>query len=86
MAYRPNPTYRISRVNTWVGKQPSEVMKPDWTLLPTVYGVEGTSDSFFDVRVINPYARSNRTENTQAMLSRHDNMKRRAFEQRIREV
>ena len=42
--------------------------------------------SFFDVRVINPYARSNRSENTQAMFRRHDSMKRRAYEQRIREV
>ncbi len=42
--------------------------------------------AFFDVRVINPYARSNCSENLQAMYRRHDNMKRRGYEQRIREV
>ena len=40
----------------------------------------------FDVRVINLYARSNGSENMQAMFCRHDIMKRRAYEQRIREV
>ncbi len=42
--------------------------------------------SYFDVRVVNPYARSNRLESLPALYRRHEKMKRRAYDQRVREV
>ena len=42
--------------------------------------------SYFDVIVINPHARSNRHENLNSMYKRHENMKKRAYDQRVREV
>ena len=39
--------------------------------------------TYFDVRVVNPFARSNRRE---SLPGRHENMKRRSYDQRIREV
>ena len=42
--------------------------------------------SFFDVRVFNPYAPSNRRLNLSACYKSHENIKKRAYEQRFREV
>ena len=42
--------------------------------------------SYFDVRVFNPYAASNRQTQLSSTYRRHENVKRRAYEQRIREV
>ena len=42
--------------------------------------------TYFDVRVVNPYARSNRLESLPALYCRHEKMKRRAYDQRVREV
>ena len=42
--------------------------------------------TYFDVRVVNPYARSNRLESLPALYRRHEKMKRRAYDQRVREV
>ena len=41
---------------------------------------------FYDVRVFNPYAQSNRTCQLQATYRRHEQEKRRQYEQRVREV
>ena len=42
--------------------------------------------AFFDVKVFNPYAPSNRTSTLQACYRTHENIKKRAYDQRIREV
>ena len=42
--------------------------------------------AFFDVRVFNPYAPSNRTLQTATCYRRHEREKRRKYEERIREV
>ena len=42
--------------------------------------------SYFDVRVFNPHAASNRQTQSSSTYRRHENVKRRAYEQRIREV
>ena len=42
--------------------------------------------SYFDVRVFNPHAASNRQTQLSSTYRRHENVKRRAYEQRIREV
>ena len=44
---------------------------------------EGT---FYDVRVFNPYAHSNRHSTLSARYQKHENIKKRAFEQQIIEV
>jgi len=41
---------------------------------------------FVDVRVFNPYAASNRCSSLSAAYGKHENIKRRAYDQRIREV
>ena len=41
---------------------------------------------FVDVRVFNPYAASNRCFSLSATCKKHENIKRRAYSQRIREV
>ena len=45
-------------------------------------------ESFFDVRIFNPHAPSNRTRNglLSACYKRHEQVKKRACEQRVREV
>ena len=40
--------------------------------------------TYFDVRVVNAYARSNRLESLPALYCRHEKMKRRAYDQRVR--
>ena len=42
--------------------------------------------AFFDVRVFNPYAPSNKRSMLQACYRKHENTKKRAYDQRIREV
>ena len=42
--------------------------------------------AFFDVRVFNPYAPSNRKSSLQTCYRNHENVKKRSYEQRIREV
>ena len=42
--------------------------------------------TFFDVRVLNSFAASNRTTTLDATFHRHETEKRRAYEERIREV
>ena len=42
--------------------------------------------AFFDVRVFNPYAPSNQHSSLQACYRNHENAKKRAYDQRIREV
>ena len=42
--------------------------------------------TFFDVRVFNPHAPSNRHTNLQSVYRKHEQIKKRAYEQRIREV
>ena len=42
--------------------------------------------AFFDVRVFNPYAPSNQRSSLQACYRNHENTKKRAYDQRIREV
>ena len=42
--------------------------------------------TFFDVRVFNPHAPSNRHPNLQSVYRKHEQIKKRAYEQRIREV
>ena len=51
-------------------------------------GVWGGSfeKTYFDVRVVNPYAASNRRQSQAAMYRSHEREKKRAYEQRIREV
>ena len=42
--------------------------------------------TFFDVRVFNPYAPSNQTPQIQASYRKHENEKRRKYEQRVVEI
>jgi hypothetical protein len=42
--------------------------------------------TYFDVRVFNPYAPSNRHQTQSAAFRKHEKMKRRAYEQRVRDV
>ena len=49
------------------------------------WGVRGQC-AFFNVRVFNPYAPSNRTSTVQKCYIRHEREKRRSYEERIREV
>ena len=42
--------------------------------------------TYFDVRVFDPHAPSNRHSNLQAVYKKHEEIKKRAYEQRIREV
>ena len=42
--------------------------------------------TYFDVRVFNPYAPSNRHSTPAATHRHHENIKKRAYEQRVREV
>ena len=42
--------------------------------------------AFFDVRVFNPYAPSNKHSSFQACYKKHENIKKRAYDQRIRDV
>ena len=42
--------------------------------------------AFFDVRVFNPHARSNRQHSLPAMYRKHESIKRRTYEERVREV
>ena len=42
--------------------------------------------TYFDVRVFNPHAPSNRHTNLQSVYRKHEQVKKRAYEQRIREV
>ena len=42
--------------------------------------------AYFDVRVFNPYAPSNRHQSLSATYKKHERIKIRAYEQRIREV
>ena len=41
---------------------------------------------FFDIRVFNPHAPSNRHNNSAACYRKHENMKKRAYEQRILQI
>ena len=43
-------------------------------------------DAFFDVRVFNPMASSNQSQNIKSTFLRHEKEKRRTYDQRIREV
>ena len=49
-------------------------------------GVDATSAPFFDVYVFNPHATSNRQSSLAATYRKHKGIKKRAYEQRIREV
>jgi len=42
--------------------------------------------NFFDVRMLNPYAPSNRHTQLSSYYQKHEQMKKRVYEQRIREV
>ena len=42
--------------------------------------------SFFDVRVFNPHAPSNRQQNLAATYRKYENLKKRAYERQVREV
>ena len=42
--------------------------------------------TYFDVRVFNPHAPSNRQTNLQSVYRKHEKIKKRAYEQRIREI
>ena len=42
--------------------------------------------TYFDVRVFNPHAPSNRQTNLQSVYRKHEQIKKRAYEQRIREI
>jgi hypothetical protein len=41
---------------------------------------------YFDIRIFNPFARSNRLQNQKAVFRKHENEKKRAYEQRVREI
>ena len=42
--------------------------------------------TFFDVRIFNPHARSNRQTSLATCYRKHENIKKRTYEQRVREV
>ena len=47
---------------------------------------ERSQSAFFDIRVFNPFAPSNRSRSLSVTYQQHERLKRRAYEQRIREV
>ena len=47
---------------------------------------ERSQNAFFDIRVFNPFAPSNRSRSLSATYQQHEKLKRREYEQRIREV
>ena len=52
-----------------------------------VWGGGGTFErTYFDIRVFNPHAPSNRHTDLQSVYRKHEQIKKRAYEQRIREV
>ena len=57
-----------------------------WTLLRMGSGGEGWSVNFFDVRVFNAHAPSNQRHHPSASYRHHENLKKRAYEQCIRDV
>jgi len=59
---------------------PSLRTVPDWMWLPVAFGYER---AFFDVRVFNPYAPSNR-QPLATCYRKHENIKKRAYEQRVK--
>ena len=56
------------------------------TSLPVVFGGGTFERTFFDVRVFNPHAPSNRLPSFASCYRRHEQTKKRAYEQRCREV
>ena len=58
----------------------------DGTLLDVAMNGFWGGQSFVDVRVFNPYAASNKCSSLSAAYKKHENIKRRAYGQRIREV
>ena len=58
----------------------------DSTLWQTGFGVVTMTKPFFDVRVFNPYAPSNRHSSLAATYRQHETVKKRLYEQRVREV
>ena len=60
-------------------------MLPGWTLLRIDFG--GRSErAFVDVCVFNPFAPSNAASSLSACYKKHENVKKRAYGQRIREI
>ena len=64
---------------------PSQTMEQGWTLPQMVSGEDDMSKLFFDVRVFNPHAPSN-GQPLAACYRKHENSKKRAYEQRVREI
>ena len=60
--------------------------KPDWTSVQEVSGEAGSNGHFFDVRVFNPSAPTNRSHQLTANYRRHEKEKRCTYEQHVREV
>ena len=60
-------------------------MGPDWTLQQRAFGGGRHERAFFDIRVFNPHAQSNR-QPIPTCYRKHESCKKRAYEQRVREV
>ena len=65
---------------------PSLVMKPSSTCVHKGFGETGGSVHFFDVRVFNPLAPSNSRSSLNTTYRHQESLKRRSYEQRVREV
>ena len=63
-------------------------MERGWTSLQTVLGGGGGryERTYFDVSVFNPMAPSNRQQSLASTYKKHERIKIRAYEQRVREV
>ena len=68
--------------------QASGISNPDARLNIKARGLRGGAFecAFFDVRIFNPRAHSNLAPSTAATYRRHEQMKRRQYEQRVRDV
>ena len=61
-------------------------MKHASTFVHQDYGVTDSVAHFFDVRVFHPFVRSNWSSSLSGAYARHEQVKRRQYEQRVREV
>ncbi len=64
---------------------PSQKTVQGWTSLPVDFGEVVLNGPFFDVRIFNPHAPSNH-QPIPSCYRKHENAKKRAYEQRVREI
>ena len=79
---------RSSKWNVWSDEETLRHLRTGARLDIAANGVWGGTfeRTYFDVRVFNPHAPSNRQTNLQSVYRKHEKIKKRAYEQRIREI